>query len=407
MDKSLIAAFITAAFTLAASSAAAQGATEGPDLSKVKVRLGPLLMSPTISLSNIGIDENVFNEAPDKDPKRDFTATVTPTTDLWLRFGPSWITANIKEDIVWYQKYSTERAVNNSYKVGWRVPLSRLSIATNFGYLSARERVGPEIDARAPRKELYYSGVIEVRALTRTFAGVTAQRNTLTYDSNSTFEGINLNDELSHTTTGAGFVVRQQLTTLTTLNLSAIRSQDQFAVNPIRDSISDTANASVTFDARAALRGSAAFGYRDFTPSSPALSKFQSWTTAADLTYVLFGSTRFGGHATRDIEYSYDVNTPYYVQSGVDGSIAQQLFGPFDIVARAGIRRLEYTTRAGALVPEPNRTDYERTYGGGVGLHMNNDLRFGVNVDHVERTSQIAARQYNNLRIGTALTYGF
>jgi hypothetical protein len=408
VQKTRVTALLVAAFALAASpSAWAQSGEEGPDPSKVKVRIGPLMMTPTISLSNIGIDQNVFNEAPDKDPKKDFTATVTPTTDLWLRFGPSWVTANIKEDIVWYQKYATERAANNGYKVAWRIPLSRLNISTNFGYLSARERVGADIDARAPRKELNYSGAVEVHALTRTFFGVTAMRSTTTYDANATFDGINLNDELSHTTTGGGFAIRQQVTALTTLNLSATRSQDKFAGNPLRDSMSDGASANIQFDARAALKGGATFGYQNFRPLSPDLAEFKGVTMSADLSFVLLGSTRFGGHATRAIQYSYDVNQPYYLETGIDGSVAQQLFGPFDITGRAGTRHLDYTTRAGANVPVPNRTDSVLSYGGGVGFHMNNDLRLGVNIDKEIRTSLIPERGYNNLRIGTALTYGF
>ena len=44
-----------------------------------------------MALSNAGTDTNVFNEATD--PKKDFTVTVTPATDLWLRLGPSWLQA--------------------------------------------------------------------------------------------------------------------------------------------------------------------------------------------------------------------------------------------------------------------------------------------------------------------------
>ena len=39
-------------------------------------------MNPTISVSNIGVDHNVFNDPPDKLPKEDFTFTVTPVDRL-------------------------------------------------------------------------------------------------------------------------------------------------------------------------------------------------------------------------------------------------------------------------------------------------------------------------------------
>jgi hypothetical protein len=54
-----------------------------------------------------------------------------------------------------------------------------------------------------------------------------------------------------------------------------------------------------------------------------------------------------------------------------------------------------------------NRTDVVHSYGGGVGYHFGRDVRIGFNVDQYNRTSDIAARKYDDLRYGTAVTYGF
>jgi hypothetical protein len=82
----------------------AQGEAGGPDPATVRVRIGPLWMNPTIGIPNFGVDDNVFNDAPDRQPKKDVTATVRPRTDLWLHLGRTWLTASIDEEIVWYQK---------------------------------------------------------------------------------------------------------------------------------------------------------------------------------------------------------------------------------------------------------------------------------------------------------------
>ena len=92
-------------------------------------------MNPTISLTNIGIDHNVFNDPPDKDPKEDFTFTVTPASDFWLRLGPTWLGANLTEAINWYQTYSSERNASTIYKIGWTVPGSRVSFKVDASYL--------------------------------------------------------------------------------------------------------------------------------------------------------------------------------------------------------------------------------------------------------------------------------
>ena len=50
---------------LCPSLALAQGETGGPDPAKVRVRLGALWLNPSISLSNLGVDQNVFNDPPE------------------------------------------------------------------------------------------------------------------------------------------------------------------------------------------------------------------------------------------------------------------------------------------------------------------------------------------------------
>jgi hypothetical protein len=87
------------------------------------MRIGPVMLNPAIALTNLGVDDNVFNEAENQNPKEDFTFTVTPASDVWLRVGPTWYTANIGEDLVSYQKYSSERAANTFDKGAWTVPL--------------------------------------------------------------------------------------------------------------------------------------------------------------------------------------------------------------------------------------------------------------------------------------------
>jgi hypothetical protein len=162
----------------------------------------------------------------------------------------------------------------------------------------------------------------------------------------------------------------------------------------------------VTFDPHALLKGGATFGYRDFKPLSTDLPGYQGATASGNLSYTLLGMTRFGVEFKRDISYSYDVNQPYYLETGITGTVQQQIFGPFDAIARFGGARLAYRDRAGTMVEVSDRTDHVRTYGGGVGYHMGRDLRLGFNIDHQNRISQVSEREYNGLRYGVSVTYG-
>lgn len=407
--KSISLARAISALTLVLATVAplrAQTSEGGPDPARVRVRIGALWMNPSLSLNNLGVDDNVFNESEDLSPKRDVTFTVTPTTDLWVRMGRTWVSGSIKEELVWYQKYSSERAANSSYKLGWNVPLNRLVMNVGATYLNARDRPGYEIDARALRTEVGYKGVVEILALSKTFFGVRAERQQLDFDEDAVFLGANLQSELNHVTTSAGVTARHQLTPLTSVSLAAARSQDRFEFSPLRDSDSDTVAVTLAFDPFALIKGGATFGYRDFHPRSTGVDDYKGLTATVDLSYSLLGMTKFTVRALRDVQYSFDANQPYYLQTGVDGSIAQQIFGPFDVVGRLGVQSLAYRDRAGFVPPFPDRVDSIRTYGAGVGYHLGKDIRLGFNVDQSRRISDVPNRQYSGFKFGTAVTYG-
>ena len=378
----------------------------GAPPANVRMRIGPLFINPTLALTNAGVDTNVFNDPDSVVPRKDFTVTVTPATDLWLRFGRSWINAGVKEDIVYYQKYASQRSVNESYKVNWVIPLNRLTFNPGVSYITTRDRPGFEIDLRAQHSEIDYNGTIEIRALSKTYFGVRGDRQTTKFASDAVFLGSNLQDDLNRTVTTGGFTLRQQVTPLTSITFDVSREQDRFELSPSRDTDSTAITGGVKFDPFALIKGSATFGYRDFKPVSPDVPGYQGSTVAVDLSYVALGSTRLAVTATRDVQYSYDINQPYYLMTGVTGSISQQIFGPIDVVARAGTQQLAYRDRAGAVVAVADRVDHVKSYGGGVGYHMGRDTRIGFNIDQQRRISAVDSRQYSGLRYGFAVTYG-
>jgi hypothetical protein len=394
-----------ALLALAPTGAVAQSGDPGAPPPTVRLRLGPLFLNPTIGLTGAGVDDNVFND-PDQVAKSDYTATLSPATDLWLRFGPTWINGTVKEDLVYYQKYASERSANGSVRVNWLIPLNRLTLNPGISYLNTRARPGFEIDTRAQRSEIDYNGSIELRVASKTFVGVRGDRRTTTFDENATYLGRSLQDSLNRTVTNTGLTVRHQATPLTSITFDVSRALDRFEFSPVRDADSTQISGGVKFDPAALIKGAATFGYRDFKPASGAVPGYQGSTAAVDLSYVALGTTKLTVTASRDVQYSFDINQPYYLQTGVTGSIGQQIYGPLDVVARIGAQRLDYRSSAGAAVALANRVDRIRLYGAGIGYHLGRDMRLGFNVDQQQRTSPIDARQYTGLVYGFAVTYG-
>jgi len=113
---------VLASVVLCAGAAFAQTPAEPPI--SPRIRLGPLGLSPRVGLTNLGIDTNVFNEI--ENPKHDFTATLSPHTDFWLRLGMARVSGSATFDYVYFGHYSSERAVNTYDQLRVAVPLRRV-----------------------------------------------------------------------------------------------------------------------------------------------------------------------------------------------------------------------------------------------------------------------------------------
>jgi hypothetical protein len=395
---------LAAALVAAGSTAARAQLPDIPDPDTVRGHLGPLLLNPTVSLVNAGIDTNVFNEADGLAPKSDATLTLTPASDWWMRMGRAWITGRVRQDMVWYQEYASERSFNQSYAVGLIAPLNRLTLRVGGTWADTRERPGFEIDARADRREHSVLGAVELRALARTRVGLRGERRQVEFDDDALFLGSSLRAELNRTITNVEASLRHDLTPLTSVAVNVGVEQERFEFSPLRDADSARIGAAVYFDPFALISGSAQFGYRRFSPLDAGLPGYAGTYAAANLTYVALGSTRVGAQVSRDVQYSYDVVRPYYLQTGVETSLAQQVYGPVDVEGRFGYQRLSYRQRAGEEALE--RIDRVRSYGTGAGYRIGRDLRVGVNVDWSRRTSILDLRGYDGMRYGVTVVYG-
>ena len=127
-------------------------------------------------------------------------------------------------------------------------------------------------------------------------------------------------------------MVRHALTPLTSVALDVTRERERFVTSQFRDSDSTKVMGNVTFQPLALINGTASVGVRQFDPVPADVPAFTGVITAVNLSYSLLGITRFGVEATRDIQYSFEFEQPYYLESGVTGTVQQQVFGPFDVL---------------------------------------------------------------------------
>jgi hypothetical protein len=385
-------------------SAFAQAPAGPPE--NARMRLGPVFLDPTLSLTNAGVDDNVFNDPKSASPKSDATMTVTPKTSFWVRFGPSWLSGSVREDLVYFKESVSERSANITYELAWWIPFNRITFRPSATYVDTHDRPGYEIDTRAPRTDLTYAGEVDVKWVSKSTIVLKASRYQEQFDQGTTFDSINLHDALNRVTTTEGISLEYHVTPLTTLSADYSVGQDRFTYDTDRNSDSTTVGGTVKFDPAALIKGAASIGYQDYRPHDPGTPGYKGVTAMVSLSYVLLGSTRVNVNGARGVRYSYDINQPYYIETGGSFVVDQQVFGPVDVQVLGGWHELLYTDRIGAVTVEPNRTDHMKTIGGGIGYHLGRDTRVGFTLSQDRRESVLSTHQYTGLRYGFSVTYG-
>jgi len=377
-------------------------------MATARIRAGPVAVTPSVSLSNVGIDTNVFNAWTD--PKTDFTATITPQADAWLRAGRARLTVHGSLSYVYFATYRHERAVNTDDSIRLDLPFRRIRPYVGYSYLNIRERPGFEIDTRARRSEDVFFGGVDL-PLTRKFTLGASWRTTRTaFRADEQFNNTYLRDVFNRRTSILTGSVRYALTPLTTLVLQAETVRERFEFSPVRDSDSVRILPGVEFNAAALVNGTARVGYRRFNMRSPGMPDYSGPIASVDVGYSLLGVTRFALSVSRDVAYSYEIQSPYYVATGIAATVTQHVGGPWSVLARGGRQRLAYhdaQSAPGMTPPQQNRTDTVRFYGGGVGYRVSPNARLGFNVDYYTRESPVVLHNYRSLRAGTSVTYGF
>lgn len=368
-----------------------------------RVHLGPLALSPSLQIPTIGVDTNVFNSVDN--PQRDFTITMEPQTDAWLHFGPGLLSARIGLGLVYFQKFTAERAINTDDSFRLDLPLNRLRPYVIESYSNARRRPTEEIDARARYRTDATTVGLDLAVFGKTSVGVYARRDRTRFDQDELFFNVDLAQNLNRTGTAAGLRLSHDLTPLTTVVLTGETAQDRFEFSPDRSARSLSGTVGLVLKPEALISGNASIGYEAFEMPDADVTSYHGLTATAGVGYVLLGMTKFDAQVTRQVQYSFDSSTPYYVLSGVSGSITQRILGPVSLVVDGGNQRLVYRTRAGA--PDVlGRTDTVQRYGGGLSYRLGPTLDLGFLVNQERRRSTAELREFSGLRFGLSLSYG-
>jgi hypothetical protein len=395
---------VTAAVSIAwavLSAGVARAGQEPDTVPPGTLTFGPLRLTPSLVLKEMGVDDNVFNEPVN--PKHDFTFTVTPQATVVFRVRRLRLGYVTATDYVYYRTYRSERGTNVSSSARLDFDLGNLKPYATIQGLNSKSRVNTEIDARARHRDLQYGAGVAVKLASRTSLVINGSQGKISYEPDATFRGVELRrgfDGRKRTVEGGLAII---LTPLTTFTMSVAREQQRFQLSPDRDSNSWRVSPTLTFSPTGLLRGSASVGYRRFHTLSPALPDYSGLVSLVTLGATIYGRHQVQALFSRDVQYSYDLTTDYYVGTGGTLIWTLAVVGPIDVRGTGGRYLMDYRG-GGAEKPGSDRTTI---YGGGLGYRFSNRARLGANVEWSRRDSiRSADRGFRNRRIFAGLTWG-
>ena len=385
-----------------ARSASAQG-TDLAAADTARIHLGPVGLKPRISLDRIGIDTNVNNDSAN--PQRDLVIGLVPGVDSFLPVGRGLLTGKTSYEVQYYQHRSRDRAANLSQSARFDLGLTRFVPYVMADYLSTSRRPSPEIDARVHQTTKAFAAGATAKIGGRTNLIASLSHSTYAVD-HQTFADVDLSDVLGRRTDLMAVSLDHALTPLTTFAVSSSVQHDRFPASPLRSADIATLTPSLTFKPSALLSGHASLGFTRFKPLDPEVPPFTGLTAGVDLSYVWRDWTRFNIRVDRNTSYSFEKDAPYYVLTGFEFGVSQNLRSKVDLLGRFGRQYLDYRQIV-STTAAPGRQDRTVTYGSGLQYRLSEDTRVGFTVEYDRRMSPIEGRQYDGYRFGGTVTYAY
>jgi hypothetical protein len=375
---------------------------------EARVLFESLAVVPTIRLTNVGWDDNVLYANEGERKTGDFTATVSPGAEVWLRLPGVRVRGRSAVDFIYFREVTHYRSIDTDNSGRVELLLGRVTPYIGGHWAKTRHRQNLEIDLPVRRVDVGWDAGMDVRLTGKTSVGVTTRRFSVDYTGDTVYLNTDLARYLAGETAAEGVWLGYAATPLTTVGMSVQRHRNRFTFTPERDSDSVRISSVVEFHPLAPVSGRAEIGVIRRTFVDGEAAPFRGTVARIDLGYTLLGRTRFAIGLRRDLSYSYRADQRDYLQTGVELSVTHRLANAWDVRGTFGRFSLAYGlaespgTPAGAT-PE----ERVRSYGVDVGRYIAG-TRVGLQMTRQARRSDFTGgRDYTRTRIVSSVTYGF
>lgn len=377
------------------------------------VHLGPVLLAPSVSVSNLGWDSNIFYQSEDE-AIGDFTATTNPRVPAWMRLGRARFRGLANLNLVYFQDHPSQRSVDSDYEGRFDLILAHVTPYASATWISIKQPTGFEIDERVRRHENTVTAGIGLELGPRTDIDLAVRRQRAEFADEGDVQDPLVSQFDDYTSRGVSAAFRQDLTPFTSFVVNVDGHEDRFDGTPERDTDNVGIGSGVEFRPFAMISGSAYVGWQRIRLVNGDSPPYQGLTAQVNLDYTLLGSTRFSVSAQRDVEYSAIRNQEAYLLAGVATSVNHRFNETWDAVGRVGRFHTTYglfDTGSAPSVPTPESGAYAENvtqFGGDLGYRMGPHTRLAFSVFQQRRNSELGVvRGYSRTVAGMSIRYAF
>jgi hypothetical protein len=379
------------------------------------MHFGPLYVTPAFLVKYLGVDTNVFNRL--EDPKTDFTFTAGPEVELLLPYRRLRFTASGGVDYVYFRTYANQRGFNTSGTLRAEALLTRLTLFSALSLADTKGRLNLEVDARRRRIENALELGVVVKATPKVDVEVSVRQSNFDYRPvGSEGPTVGLDDDpirelLNRDGRAARLRAMYRWTPLTTIMFGADVEEVRYPLAASRNKDIVRIGPSVEFKPRALISGQAEVGVRTATTFSDEIPDSTRVYTRVGLSYTLPGSMQLGVTGSRDVVDSTDPLEPFFIVNSFGLSLRRPIAGRYDVIGTGSYTRHEYESaldEQGLPVVASGRSLIGRSYSVNVGYTLRRSTRIGVGVWYdTRRSNREDLREFDGLRAGTTVTYGF
>ncbi len=362
---------------------------------------GKVGITPSVSLSPLGTDTNVFNVTQSE--QRDTTFTLTPQAAVALDTSLVRGEGTARVDYQYFNKLTTERSLNGNVAGGIEVPLGRLTPWVDGAFDGGQRRIDHEIDLRAQHSFSDVRVGADVRVTTRTVASASVNRSDFGFDPAEVFLGSNLQELLNRRGESVRFEVRQEITPSMVAVGRVTAMRDRFRFAPQRDADFGIFEGGINTGTRT-ITGTARVGYVRLDRVHQGISNYRGLVASVDELFLLGERTRLHVLGSRDIVWSIDPAFPYYLRLGAVADLLAALSDRWDVSVRAGGEQMRHEPVAGFGFARYH--DTYGTVGADLGVHIVPDVRVGAGFAREERDSPRHDRNFIGYRYGLSVTVG-